>query len=141
MLWISTKLDWYSDEIRVPFSFDRCHSAKQFFFLCFADETKNKNQKKKKPTPTNETRTTLRHNGNILGILYITSKYRASISRKCRYGFFFIIKSENWLFKLSQQISEHMPLRCCRASVFTRFSKWFEWQRNMLSRTMRSHNG
>lgn len=46
------------------------------------------------------------HNGNILGIL---SHRTIDISKVDVY---FIIKSENWLFKLSQQISEHMPLRC-----------------------------
>lgn len=44
----------------------------------------------------------------------INSKYRAYISRKCLYRFL-LLNSKNWLFKLSQQISEHMPLRCCRA--------------------------
>lgn len=104
-------MDWYSDEIWIPFFWSRLNRQSALILLLFS-RTKNNTK------PKTLEQKMKRENYIVTQWIYtrnfdINSKYRAYISRKCLYRFL-LLNSKNWLFKLSQQISEHMPLRCCR---------------------------
>lgn len=67
-----------------------------------------------------------RNHGNVFGILSLLNIVQCFESFSVRFHFERLRwkQNKNWLFKLSQKISEHMPLRCCRCA--TRCLKWCE---------------